>query len=526
MEHLALYRKYRPSNFDEVIGQQHITKTLSNQIAAGQLSHAYLFCGTRGTGKTSVAKIFAKAVSCENNQTGNPCNICSSCVSLSNPANVDVMEIDAASNNGVDNIRDLKDNIKYPPILSKYKVYIVDEVHMLSESAFNALLKTLEEPPSYVIFILATTEPHKLPSTILSRCMRFDFRLVSTKDLQSILTNIFKQEQISCEREALALLASLGEGSVRDTLSIADKCSAFSNKNITYSSVLEATGSIGKSQLINLAKNILQKEKQLLLTEIAAFSEHGKNIAQLNKELTSFFRDLTIVNTCDNFSEILFYPADILEQLKKLSDQTTFSTLLSVLNSLSGLENEFRYSQNQRELFEITVLSLMSEMESSTPKKTVEKSLSTSSPALVISNKQIFEKETLSKNSDKNIISINEFPSTAQKNNVASSNVFKALNDPDIIFSNVLNKTRENKNFKLYALLDKVTSYNLEDSTFILNLDDASSHSLLVEEKTFSELSSYFKKNGGVDVLLHLTKEENNDEQILLSHFKDILIEE
>ena len=236
--YLALYRKFRPNTFDEVIGQDHIIKTLKNQIEMKQISHAYLFCGSRGTGKTSVAKIFAKAVNCQNPQNGSPCFECEVCKNLQNSNNIDIIEIDAASNNRVDEIRDLRDKVKYPPIYGKYKVYIIDEVHMLTDSAFNALLKTLEEPPKHIIFILATTEPQKLPATILSRVLRFDFKLVGQQKLEDLIKNIFKKSNISFDNESISLIAKSGNGSVRDALSIADMCSSFSNNNIKYNDVL------------------------------------------------------------------------------------------------------------------------------------------------------------------------------------------------------------------------------------------------------------------------------------------------
>ncbi|MDD3947443.1 MAG: DNA polymerase III subunit gamma/tau, partial [Clostridia bacterium] len=220
MAHVSLYRRFRPTSWDKVIGQDHIVTTLVNQIKSDAVSHAYLFTGTRGTGKTSCAKIFARAVNCLDPQNGSPCGVCAHCLALAEPSNLDIIEMDAASNNGVDEIRELKENVQYPPTAAKYKVYIIDEVHMLSGAAFNALLKTLEEPPKHVIFILATTEVHKLPQTILSRCLRFDFRLVPKDKLVALLAEVFTETSYTFEKEALELLALHGEGSVRDTLSI------------------------------------------------------------------------------------------------------------------------------------------------------------------------------------------------------------------------------------------------------------------------------------------------------------------
>ena len=256
--YLALYRKYRPNTFDKVIGQQHIVKTLINQIKTDRISHAYLFTGSRGTGKTSTAKIFSRAINCLHPVNGSPCCECEVCKALEK-TNVDVLEIDAASNNGVDEIRELRERVKYPPVVGKYKVYIIDEVHMLSSSAFNALLKTLEEPPSHTVFILATTEVHKLPATILSRCLRFDFKLVSLEDLSMLLEKILKEENISYDSESINVLARAGEGSVRDTLSIADRCVSFAGDKLTYQSVIDVLGISKRDVMINLTNLILEK---------------------------------------------------------------------------------------------------------------------------------------------------------------------------------------------------------------------------------------------------------------------------
>ena len=298
--HQALYRKYRPKTFEEVIGQEHITQTLINQISTGTISHAYLFTGTRGTGKTSTAKIFAKAINCENNKNGSPCLKCEVCESLNNSSNLDILEIDAASNNRVDEIRDLREKIKYPPVNAKYKVYIIDEVHMLTDSSYNALLKTLEEPPKHAIFILATTEVHKIPQTILSRCMRFDFRLVSIENLVKVLRKIFNESNIKYEEEALYLIAQKGEGSVRDTLSLADLCASFSKNNVTYESVLESLGSTNIDKLIAISNALSDNCGDELLTTLNELFNMGKNLSLLCKELTDFFKNLLTIKTVKN----------------------------------------------------------------------------------------------------------------------------------------------------------------------------------------------------------------------------------
>jgi len=250
----TLYRRWRPQTFDEMVGQSHVTNTLKNEIMTGRIAHAYIFTGTRGTGKTSAAKILSRAVNCLNPKDGNPCNECEVCKGIINETILDVVEMDAASNNGVENIRDIIDQVRYSTASSKYKVYIIDEVHMLSQGAFNALLKTLEEPPHHVIFILATTEIHKVLPTILSRCQRFDFKNITTSDISGALANIFKKENIEAEVDALEYIAELGNGSMRDALSIAEQCLAYKSNNLTYSDVTEILGTLDDTFLFDMRK--------------------------------------------------------------------------------------------------------------------------------------------------------------------------------------------------------------------------------------------------------------------------------
>lgn len=358
MSYTALYRKYRSQSFDEIVGQKHIITSLTNQIKNGTVGHAYLFTGTRGTGKTSIAKIFAKAINCEHGKNGNPCNKCEICKSITAGTNVDIMEIDAASNNRVDEIRELREKVKYPPVSCKYKVYIIDEVHMLTDSAFNALLKTLEEPPAYVVFILATTEVQKLPATILSRCLRFDFKLLTDEELENHLKYVFDDSKIKYEKEALSLLAKLGAGSVRDTLSIADMCVAYSNRNVTYQSVIEAVGMTDRQTLKEITKCLLEGNQGELLSTINKVSSLGKNLTQLAKDMVTFVRDILVTKSCKDYKNILKLPADQIKDLEELAGITTNEKLIEILNKLSLLDNEFRYTNNPRNLLEITLVSL------------------------------------------------------------------------------------------------------------------------------------------------------------------------
>ena len=358
MGYLALYRKYRPTTFDEVIGQKHIVTSLKNQIVNDQISHAYLFTGTRGTGKTSIAKIFARAINCETPTNSSPCGNCNTCKALIDPSNLDIIEIDAASNNRVDEIRDLREKVKYPPVNGRYKVYIVDEVHMLTDSAFNALLKTLEEPPKHVVFILATTEVQKLPATILSRCLRFDFKLLENEEIEGLLKHIFDDSKIKYDNESVSLIARLGEGSVRDALSVAEMCVAYTNKNITYNDVIDAVGAIDRKVLSNLSSYVLNGEVNSILNTVNLILEKGKVVSQLAKDLAGYFRDLAVVKTCNNFADILKYPKDILEDMQKIVENHSTTKILNAFKCLSSLDNEFRFSTNPRSLFELNVLNL------------------------------------------------------------------------------------------------------------------------------------------------------------------------
>ena len=350
--HLALYRKYRPQTFDEVVGQEHITKTLANQIVSDKLSHAYLFTGSRGTGKTSVAKIFAKAVNCTHNENGSPCGQCESCKRISEGRDVNVIEIDAASNNRVDDIRELREKVKFAPIDAKYKVYIIDEVHMLSDSAFNALLKTLEEPPKYVIFILATTEVHKLPATILSRCSRFDFRLLSIENLCKVLNKVFASEEITAEPEAVKLIAASGEGSVRDTLSIADSINAYADGNITKEDVLKVLGTTDHDLLIEFFDKIINKDIGGVLSLISEIDGKGKNLAVFAKDCAKHARDLLVCKTCNEPAAILNFPEELLKKYTAQAQEVSDKDLICYMQNFAASETGLRYALSTRLLLE------------------------------------------------------------------------------------------------------------------------------------------------------------------------------
>ena len=301
----ALDRKFRPKTIDQLLDQNHITTTLKHQIEKGNIGHAYLFSGTRGTGKTSAAKIFSRAVNCLNLQDGNPCNECDSCKGILDETIMDVIEMDAASNNSVDDVRDLRDKVIYPPSRTKYKVYIIDEVHMLSKGAFNALLKTLEEPPKHLIFILATTEPERLPQTILSRCQRFDFKRITNDHIISNLKAIADKLNIEIEQKALSLIARNSDGALRDAQSLLDQCISFNEGIITYENATKILGITNEDLIFNMVNDILEKSLEKTLQTIDDIIQNGKDIHQFIKDLTYHFRNLMVVKVSDSPQEIM-----------------------------------------------------------------------------------------------------------------------------------------------------------------------------------------------------------------------------
>lgn len=359
--YLALYRKYRPRIFEEVIGQDHIVQTLINQINLNKISHAYLFTGSRGTGKTSTAKIFARAINCLSPKNGSPCGECEVCKGLEG-TNIDVLEIDAASNNGVDEIRDLREKVKYPPVVGKYKVYIIDEVHMLSTSAFNALLKTLEEPPAHTVFVLATTEVHKLPATILSRCIRFDFRLVSLEDLSSLLRKVLTEENVKYDEQGVNMIARAGEGSVRDTLSIADRCVSFAGNELTGEKVLAVLGISEREVLINIAGKIISKEIGSALVELDKVLAKGKSPLMFSNDLISYYRDLLLIYTLGEDSrKIVMVKDDIYEAMKTQAVEENYAAMVKAIEVLGSVEQELRYSVQPRIVLETAIVKIVSE---------------------------------------------------------------------------------------------------------------------------------------------------------------------
>ena len=475
--HKALYRVYRPKNFNDVIGQEHIVRTLKNQIENNNVGHAYLFCGTRGTGKTSTAKIFSRAVNCTNLHNDEPCNECENCREILEDKTMDVVEIDAASNNSVDDIRELRENVKYSPAKAKYKVYIIDEVHMLSQGAFNALLKTLEEPPSYVIFILATTEPHKIPATILSRCQRFDFKRVTVKDISSRMRYICEKEGIEADEKALNLIARNSQGALRDALSILDQCISFEGNKISYNDVIELLGSVNIEQLFDLAESIIKEDTRKSLQILNDFIIWGKDVRNLVNDLIDHFRNLMVCKISNDLDEIISLPEETIDLLKQQAETIDTNNLIRILNILSEAQDGMKISSNPRVLMEVTMMKIAQPMFDESKEALIKR----------IEN---LEQKIESGNIKVNHISTNQTVDNFNENNQQNNNTVEKQEDENIEYENlkgddiklvekswkkILQKMKEDKNQVIRALLQDVDSFNIsEDTLYIIFTDNYS----------------------------------------------------
>ena len=359
MGYMALYRKFRPGEFEDVKGQDAIVTTLKNQIRTDRIGHAYLFCGTRGTGKTTVAKIFAKAVNCEHPNEGSPCGECAMCRSIAAGTSMNVIEIDAASNNGVDNIREIREEVAYRPTEGKYKVYIIDEVDMLSIGAFNALLKTLEEPPEYVIFILATTEAHKIPVTILSRCQRYDFKRISIDTISGRLDELIKKEGLDVEEKAVRYIARMADGSMRDALSLLDQCAAFYiGQRLTYDNVLEVLGAVDADVLGRLLEQLLARDVKKVIETVDELVMQGRELSQLSADFTWYLRNLLLVKSSEEMEDVLDVSTENLERIKEEAKRIETDELIRYIRIFSDLSKQLKYATQKRVLTEVTFIRL------------------------------------------------------------------------------------------------------------------------------------------------------------------------
>lgn len=356
MAYQTLYRKYRPKSFEFVFGQDTIVKTLKNVIKNNKLSHAYLFTGPRGTGKTSSAKLFAKTINCLNNQNGDACNECDSCKSFNNNSNPDIIEIDAASNNGVDEIREIKNKVSLVPSMSKYKVYIIDEVHMLSIGAFNALLKTLEEPPEYVIFILATTEPQKLPATVISRCQRFDFKSITKENMKKCLENIIKKEKICITDDALMEIIDNSKGGMRDAIGMLDQAFAFCDNEISINDIQELSGTISNSEIIDFLNSLKTEEYSRILEIIKKWSNDGKDFYLLTQKLIDFIRKGIL------YKKNVFFNENMDEKILQLFNNYNETELYLIIDNMLEILNKMQFNYQKELIFEIQVIKILDEL--------------------------------------------------------------------------------------------------------------------------------------------------------------------
>lgn len=375
MSYTALYRKFRPDHFSDVKGQEHIVSTLKNQIKAGRIGHAYLFCGTRGTGKTTVAKLLAKVVNCEQPVDGNPCNECSMCKAIAAQTSMNVIEIDAASNNGVDNVREIVEEVRYSPTEGRYKVYIIDEVHMLSTGAFNALLKTIEEPPSYVIFILATTEVHKIPITILSRCQRYDFKRISIDTIAKRLEELMEEEKIEAEEKALRYVARVADGSMRDALSLLDQCISFYlGKKLTYDNVLEVLGAVDTMVFSELLQFIRSQNVTGCIQLLEQIENGGRELGQFIIDFIWYLRNLLLLKNTEDVSDmIIAVSSENMEALRKEASMVEESMLIRYIKNLSELSNQIRYASRKRVMVEIALIKLCKPQMENNPDSILER---------------------------------------------------------------------------------------------------------------------------------------------------------
>lgn len=481
--YLALYRKYRPKKFTDVIGQNHIIKTLQNQILLDKVGHAYLFCGSRGTGKTSTAKIFAREINCLCGGKGS-CNFCVDNLSL------DILEIDAASNNGVDEIRDLREKVKYPPVDGKYKVYIIDEVHMLSPSAFNALLKTLEEPPKHAVFILATTEVHKLPATILSRCMRFDFKLVSVEELSALLKKVFVSEGVTFDEQSINLIARAGEGSVRDTLSIADRCVSFAGNNLSHANVVEVLGATEKQSLIDIADTILNMGVGDAMLKLDSVLSAGKSPLVLSKDLVYYFRDLLIINALKEKADsmIIANPQDYAKMKEQAVDKN-YAKITKAIELLSSVEADLRYSVQPRIVLETCVIKLFTEQNLEERLQKLEKMLVSGVGAVPIAVKSMVSKPAQTTTS---VAAVASGPKPMPAQPLAGQN-----NNGEKLLGQILTHLREQKLMSLLMACRQITKINIEGNVAKLFIKDQSAISMITSEK-YGKILTDFLDNFGL----------------------------
>jgi len=511
MPYTALYRKYRPSTFQDVIGQDPIVTTLTNQISAGRISHAYLFAGSRGTGKTSCAKIFARAVNCEKPKSGSACGKCKTCIALSDPSNIDILEIDAASNNKVDEAREIRERVKYLPASGKYKVYIIDEVHMLTDSAYNALLKTLEEPPAHVLFILATTEAHKLPQTILSRCMRFDFRLVAQPSLSKWLKKVYKKENKEFEDEAVELIASAAEGSVRDLLSIADLCLHYSDKKLTYADTLKILGLADKNKIASFFENLYHGDIKAILNGIEDFFSGGKSFSLLAKNVASYARDLLALKT--GADALVVGTKENLTVMKKAAENISSEFLLLSLTEFSKIDTELRYSISPRIVFETTAVRL-SKLTGDNIEAVIERVKRLEEGIIPEAPRR---GGTLPPNNNITPQENESIPLSLPVQSIADAVQSTKISDAKTIFGKMVTFLRKQGNMGLFALFSEQKEFFVENNEFVIMASE-DTYLRFLDTDTINMLEKGLKEMGAVSHKVRVDKKPTGvdmDKEIL-----------
>lgn len=493
MAHQALYRKYRSRNFDEVVGQNSLVQTLKNQVISNNIAHAYLFCGIRGTGKTSAAKILARAINCTENVDGNPCNECPTCKSVLEDKNVDVVEMDAASNNSVEDIRDIVEKVNFMPVSCKYKVYIIDEVHMLSKGAFNALLKTLEEPPKHVIFILATTEPQKIPATILSRCQRFDLKRITTDDMVKHMSYILDDLSFAYEERALRVIASNADGAMRDALSILDRCITFCENGIVFDEVINLLGIVSFDTISNIASNMIEKNISESLLFIDNLLLDGKDLLLLLDELIVYFRNLLVYKSTKSIKGLIKISEDNVLELEKNAEKISTNHLIKIVSKLSELVQECKRADNARVIFEVKMIDIIANYDSNNGTANVESNHSKKLNESSTIKRDIIKKDykdniQVSTKLSKEKTHVKE--SYTNNNEESNKKVFENKSDEEI-YSNIRNNWQNimvairKKEITLFAIFRECKPKNVSDGliTFEIGKDKSWHFKAVNQEK-------------------------------------------